>query len=205
MPTSPPNLVNNLSENEWIASVFRNPRWGCRHFGFRTPGVSRFRRCSASIFRISRWRPCRLPDTCVFLCHRCVCIESFNITSKYGEISRKCENSVSFSKLKMAAAAILDSGHQAFLIIAYMCCYSKLQHFYQIWWIVVENAWIVISYSKFKMAAVAMLDASYLTVFDSIDVLSFKVATLLPILVKRGKQMPQQHAFDIWYSWFELI
>jgi len=47
------------------------------------------------------------------------------------------------------------------------------------------------------MAAVAMLDASYLTVFDSIDVLSFKVATLLPILVKRGKQMPQQHAFDI--------
>jgi len=44
------------------------------------------------------------------------------------------------------------------------------------------------------MAAVAMLDAGRLTVFDMIDLLSFKVATFLPNLVKLG-QMKEQHQF----------
>jgi len=45
-----------------------------------------------------------------------------------------------------------------------------------------------ISFSKIKMAAVTILDSGYLLVFDIIDVLSFKVATFLPNLLKCGKK-----------------
>jgi len=45
------------------------------------------------------------------------------------------------------------------------------------------------------MLAVAMLDASRLTVFDIVDLLSFKVATFLPSLVKLGQEIKEQHQF----------
>jgi len=115
------------------------------------------------------------------------------------KLVEKCESSISFLKFKMAAATMLDSGHQEFF--DNMCCYSKWQHHCQNWWKLVEKCENGISFSKFKMAAVAMLDAGYLTVYDIIDVLSFKVVTFLLNLVKFGQKNERRASIFLNSRW----
>ena len=68
----------------------------------------------------------------VLRCNKCVVYKSRYILTKFGENGSKMRERHQFSKFKMAAAALLDSGYEAFSISS-VCCWSTSQHLYQIW------------------------------------------------------------------------
>jgi len=100
---------------------------------------------------------------------------------------KKWRNSISFSKFKMATAAILDSSHQAFFDSIHVLAFKvstfipNVVKFGKNW----KNG---ISFIKFKMAVAAMFDSGKRAFLDAMDKFVFKVATFLPIwwnLVKK--------------------
>jgi len=74
--------------------------------------------------------------------------------------------------------------------------FNQSQHFCQIWYIFVKQWRNTISFSKFKMTTAAMLDSGHQAFFDSIHLLSFKVSSFLPNLVKIGLKLWEQYQFQ---------